>query len=353
MHTPRSSILLPIALAVAASAILLLATATGAPAGTEEDELWGRANLIFDPLPTTAPNQDNPVTAAKVALGQRLYFDPALSRAGHVSCESCHSLARFGVDGQPTSPGDGGERGQRNSPTVFNAALHVAQFWDGRAADVEAQAGMPVLNPVEMAIPSEQFLVDRLAAVEGYPDAFAEAFPGDPAPLSYLNIGRALAAFERTLLTPAPFDAYLQGDRAALSPEQRDGLQLFMSLGCSACHNGATVGARFFRKFGLQAPYWTHTRSRQPDPGRFALTGDEADRYVFKVASLRNVAETGPYFHDGSVETLEEAVRIMARLQVGVELQQDQAARLVAFLRSLSGEMPETARQALERQAGH
>lgn len=307
---------------------------------SDADTLWQRADQIFDPLPAVAANPDNPVTVAKVALGRGLYFDRRLSNAGNVSCNSCHSLARYGVDRLPLSPGDSGELGGRNSPTVLNAALHTAQFWDGRARDVEEQAGMPVLNPVEMGIPDEAFLVERLGADAELLTAFAEAFPEDPEPLNYANIGRALGAFERTLVTPSRFDDYLRGDRSALLVDEREGLQTFLDLGCASCHNGATVGARSFRKFGLNDAYWQHTGSSKVDEGRLAVTGDPEDRYVFKVASLRNVAETGPYFHDGSVATLEEAVRIMAKLQVGVDLTLDQTENVGAFLRSLTGERP-------------
>lgn len=344
MRQQDHPILAAAAFLFASAAVIGLASSwAGQDAAERADPVWERANLLFDPLPEVASSPGNPLTEAKVALGKRLYYDPQLSRKGNVSCNSCHSLATFGVDNLPFSPGDDGELGGRNSPTVLNAALHVAQFWDGRAADVEEQAGMPVLNPVEMAIPGEDFLVERLAALPGYPEAFAAAFPEDDPALTYENIRLALAAFERTLITPAPFDAYLEGDVDALDESQRAGLERFMGLGCAACHNGATVGARFFRKFGLNDAYWVHTGSTAPDQGRFAQTGDPADRYVFKVASLRNVAETAPYFHDGSVASLPEAVKIMVELQVGVDLTDRQAGEIAAFLESLTGEVPASA----------
>lgn len=314
-----------------------------------EQELWADATVLFEPLPDNASNHDNPVTAAKVTLGRELYFDTRLSLDGNVSCNSCHSLATFGVDNLPFSPGDNGTLGGRNSPTVLNAALHVAQFWDGRAKDVEEQAGMPILNPVEMAIPSKEFLVDRLSKVEEYPPRFAEAFPEDEQPLSYLNISRALGAFERTLLTPSRFDVYLKGDREALTPMEKRGLQTFIELGCTSCHNGVNVGAASFRKFGLMADYWEHTGSREIDEGRFQLSGENTDKYVFKVASLRNVEKTAPYFHDGSVEALDEAVRIMGSAQLGMELEPEAVADLTAFLRSLTGELPPEVMASIER----
>ncbi len=315
----------------------------------DEDALWSQATLYFKPLPVEAPSLVNPITEARVELGARLYFDTRLSREGGVSCNSCHDLAHFGVDNQPTSDGDQGEFGDRNSPTVLNAALHVSQFWDGRAQDVEEQAGMPVLNPVEMGIPSAEFLVDRLGAVPEYSELFARAFPDAEKPLTYQNIRYALAAFERTLLTPAPFDRYLEGERDAISDPAKQGMEVFLGLGCGSCHNGVTLGGHLFRKFGLSEPYWEHTSSEQIDEGRAAQTGDEADRYVFKVASLRNVEKTYPYFHDGSVETLGEAVRVMARLQVGQELEDGEVEAIVAFLSSLTGEIPPEAKERLRR----
>lgn len=330
-------------------AAIALMVVGGGPDGTEptassaDEELWQRATVLFKPLPEAAENEANPITAAKVELGKTLYFDPQLSKDGNISCNSCHNLATFGVDRLPLSPGDTGALGGRNSPTVFNAALHVAQFWDGRADDVEQQAGMPILNPVEMAIPSEDFLVGRLAGIPGYPERFAAAFPDDEPALSYVNVRNALAAFERTLLTPSRFDDYLRGDRQALSEAEKDGLRTFMGSGCTSCHNGVNVGGHIFRKFGLNESYWVHTHSAKIDPGRFDVTGDELDKYVFKVSALRNVAQTGPYFHDGSVPTLDEAIRVMVRLQVGIELENQEVANVVAFLDSLTGQVPKSA----------
>jgi cytochrome c peroxidase len=331
---------------------IMLAVAVGLMstwAATAEDpfanlagtELWEQAKLRFFPLPVEVPNPDNPVTVAKVELGKTLYYDVRLSKDGNVSCDSCHILAEFGVDNLPTSPGDDGEFGSRNSPSVFNAALHLAQFWDGRAKDVEEQAGMPILNPIEMAIPSEEFLVERLSGIEGYQTMFAAAFPSDEPSLTYANISRALGAFERTLLTPSRFDDYLNGDQAALTETEQEGLRKFIELGCSSCHNGYAVGGYSFRKFGLQGNYWEHTKSEMVDAGRFAETGEEGDKYVFKVAALRNVAETGPYFHDGSVDELGDAVKIMTKMQVGMDLTAEDVSSLVSFLESLTGEIPE------------
>ncbi len=341
----RDAIAVMAALAVLVAGGLIAAEGeTAAPSAG--DKLWQRATMLFKPLPPAVPNPDNPTTAAKIELGKMLYFDTKLSQAGNISCNSCHSLATFGVDNLPTSPGDGGERGGRNSPTVLNAALHVAQFWDGRAEDVEAQAGMPVLNPIEMAIPSREFLVDRLSEYPDYERSFAKAFPGDEGGLTYRNIQLALAAFERTLLTPAPLDLYLLGDREALTAQAKEGMKIFMGYGCTSCHNGVTLGGHMFRKFGLSEDYWVHTKSPKADSGRFEVTGKAEDKYVFKVASLRNVAKTWPYFHDGSVETLDQAIRVMVEVQIGVEMADEDVTNLMAFLESLTGEMPEVARTA-------
>lgn len=311
-------------------------------------ELWEQAKIRFFPLPVEVPNPDNPVTASKVDLGKNLYYDVRLSKDGNVSCDSCHLLAEFGVDNLPTSPGDDGEFGTRNSPTVYNAALHVLQFWDGRAKDVEEQAGMPILNPVEMAIPSEQFLVDRLSKIKGYRAKFADAFPEDDPALTYKNIARALGAFERTLLTPSRFDDYLNGNQDALTSTEQEGMRRFIELGCSSCHNGYAVGGYSFRKFGLKGNYWEHTKSEEIDEGRFVETGEARDKFVFKVAALRNIAKTGPYFHDGSVDELGEAVKIMTKMQVGRDLTEDETQSILAFLESLTGEIPKNALEVPE-----
>lgn len=204
---------------------------------------------------------------------------------------------------------------------------------------------MPILNPVEMAIPSKEFLVDRLSATEDYPPMFAAAFPDEAEPLTYRNIEKALGAFERTLITPTRFDSYLEGDQEALSAEELAGLEKFIQLNCTSCHNGVNIGAYSFQKFGLTGNYWEHTGSEKIDEGRFAVTDDESDKFVFRVASLRNVAETAPYFHDGSVESLEEAIRIMVTVQLGVELTDEEIENMAAFLRSLTGEVPAEALQ--------
>lgn len=306
----------------------------------------------FEALPEDAENAANPVTDEKVALGHMLYFDSRLSLTGNNSCNSCHKLATFGVDKLPTSPGDNGGFGDRNSSTTLNAALHSTQFWDGRAGDVEEQAGMPILNPVEMAIPSKDFLVERLSGIDLYHEAFAEAFPEAEVPLSYENIQNAIAAFERELITPSRVDEYLRGQHDALTEQEKKGMLIFALSGCTQCHNGALLGGNSFQKFGVYGDYWDHTGSEHIDEGRFTVTGNESEKYLFKVPSLRNIAETEPYFHDGSVDDLEESIRIMARIQLDKDLTDEQVANMVAFLEALTGEVPDEFQTAPDVIAG-
>jgi cytochrome c peroxidase len=294
-----------------------------------------RAQAVFGALPAEAASEANPVTAEKIILGRMLYYDARLSKNHDISCNSCHLLDNFGVDSQSTSPGHRGQLGGRNSPTSYNAALHVAQFWDGRAPDVEEQAKGPVLNPVEMAMPDEATVVSLLHTIPGYAPLFASAFPGGGDPISYDNMARAIGAFERRLITPGRFDQFLAGDDASLSDEEVAGLVAFMDTGCITCHIGPTVGGTLYRKLGLVHPYPTD------DAGRFALTGNEQDRGVFKVPSLRNIAKTGPWFHDGKIETLDDAIRIMAKHQLGRELDNTQVASIHAFLLALTGSIDE------------
>jgi cytochrome c peroxidase len=308
-----------------------LVVLSGSARADGDQDLLKRAQTIFGTLPAAVERADNPITDQKVKLGRMLYFEPRLSLANDISCNSCHMLDKFGVDNEPTSPGRQGQRGDRNSPTVYNAALHFVQFWDGRAANVEEQAKGPVLNPVEMAMPSEQVVVERLKGIPTYVELFGATFPDDKDPVSYENMAKAIGAFERKLVTPSAFDDYLAGNEKALSDEAKQGLATFMDTGCITCHAGPAMGGQMYQKLGLVKPYET------ADPGRFKVTGNEADRKMFKVPSLRNVAETGPYFHDGSVKTLPVAVRLMADHQLGKTLSDKDVDLIVAFLGSLTG----------------
>jgi cytochrome c peroxidase len=319
----------------------------GLPPGTSgnagDQELLKRAQGMFAALPEVAESEENPITAEKVALGKLLFHDTRLSMNGTISCNSCHKLDSFGVDGEKTSLGDTKERGARNSPTVYNAALHSMQFWDGRAKDVEEQAGMPVLNPVEHSMPNKAFVEKRLREVKDYAPLFAAAFPDEKQPVNYRSMERAIGAFERTLMTPAPFDAFVKGDVAALTPEAKEGLALFMDVGCTTCHMGVSLGGTMFQKFGLHQDFRPLTGSTDADHGLMDLTKKETDKDIFKVPGLRNVAKTAPYFHDGSVADLGKAVDVMARTSLNKELTADQVKKLVAFLESLTGTLPAAA----------
>jgi cytochrome c peroxidase len=287
---------------------------------------------VFGRLPATMPASDDPATPARVALGRMLYYDARLSVDNTVSCNSCHLLNAYGVDHRPVSLGVRAQLGSRNAPTVFNAAGHVAQFWDGRAPTVEEQAKGPILNPVEMAMPASDAVIERLLGIAGYREAFTAAFPGQADPVTYDNVGKAIGAFERGLVTPSRWDAFLAGDTAALRPAEQEGLKRFVALGCPACHRGTYVGGETFQKAGLVEPW-----PEQNDLGRYAITHRPGDRLVFKVPSLRNVERTAPYFHNGYVPTLEEAVRRMARYQLGRELRDADVASVVTWLGSLTG----------------
>lgn len=321
-------------------------------AGTDAATLEGDKQLreqalaFFHPLPERVEHPAAPDTPDKVALGRRLFLDPQLSVDGTISCNSCHRLDRYGVDNEATSTGVGGQKGGRNSPTVFNAALHSMQFWDGRATDVEQQAGMPVMNPIEMGIPEESALVKKLKRITDYPPLFSSAFPAEKDPLTYANIREAIGAFERTLLTPSRFDAFLKGEATALNASETAGLRTFLEVGCTNCHTGTAVGGTMLQKFGVHADFRPLTGSSSADEGRKQVTGSDADKDMFKVPSLRNVTKTAPYFHDGRVAELDEAIRIMGVTQLGKELTDQQVKDLHAFLEVLTGTLPATASAA-------
>jgi cytochrome c peroxidase len=278
-----------------------------------------------------APASDNKVTAEKVALGKLLFHEKSLSRNDNLSCASCHSLSNYGVDNKATSEGSDGQRGGRNTPTVINASRQFVQFWDGRAATIEDQAIGPVLNPIEHGLKDEAALVAKMKAKPLLVAAFALAFPGEAEPVSASNFQKAVGAFSRTLVTKSPFDEYLDGKQSALTTEQKWGLKTFIEIGCTECHTTRLVGGHMYQKLGTKQAYATK------DEGRFLITKDEKDKFVFKVPSLLNVEKTAPYMHDGSVATLEEMVKIMARVQANKEIKDEEVASIVAFLKSLTG----------------
>jgi cytochrome c peroxidase len=332
---------------LAAGLALASGLAEAADPTPARQDLFAKARETFKPIPAKAPAQkQNPASPARVELGRMLYFDPRLSGSQLISCNTCHNVSLGGADLQETSVGHGWQRGPRNAPTVLNAVFNVAQFWDGRAEDLKAQAKGPVQASVEMNNDPAR-LVATLKSIPGYAPRFRSAFPGEADPITFDNVARAIEVFEATLLTPdAPFDRYLKGNRSALTAAEEAGLALFMSKGCAKCHDGVNVGGADYDPFGVvEAP---PDEVRPPgDTGRFKVTSTAADKYVFRAAPLRNVAITQPYFHSGKVWRLEEAVRIMGTAQLGVGLAGDEVASVTAFLRTLTGKQPRVANPIL------
>ncbi len=279
------------------------------------------------------------LTTARVELGRILFFDPRFTIDANMSCTTCHQPALYGTDGLATSIGVQQRPHPRNAPTILNSALSITH-WRGDRDSVEDQVIKAMTSPITFGQPNEKAVLDRLARIPGYAPLFKAAFPDDAAAMTAQNIAKAIGAFERTLVTPSPFDAYLAGNISALSPTARVGLEKFINTGCIACHEGVGVGGTMYRKFGVMEDYWKATGSQIIDKGRVDVTKAPDDLYVFRVPSLRNVAMTGPYFHDGSVTALHDAVRVMARVQLGLTLTDADARDIVTFLDSLTGELP-------------
>ncbi len=303
----------------------------------------------WPPLPPqAAAPADNPTTPAKVELGKKLYFDPRISLDGTISCNSCHNVMEAGDDDRAKSGGVHGQRGGRSSPTVYNAAFLTVQFWDGRAATLEEQAKGPIVNPVEMGAKDHAAVVSRIAQIPAYGAEFDAVF--GKGGLTIDNFAKAIAAYERTLITPdSPYDRYARGDEGALTDQQKRGLQTVLATGCTACHSGTAfagpplpAGQGFYQKVPLiPGSAYDAKYSLTNDPGREQATKNPADRNMWRVPSWRNVSLTAPYFHNGSVATLDEAVRVMAKIQLGKDLEDAQVADIVAFLESLTGKFPE------------
>ena len=312
------------------SAILLLSTSNVFASDTEI--LMSRANRFFSPLPDAMPGSEDD-TPERIALGKKLYFDKRLSINDSQACVSCHKLddGFAGVDNLPLSPGAEGQLGTRNSPTVLNAGWQDSQFWDGRAEDLVEQAKGPILNPVEMAMPDEKSVEKKIGAIEEYRKAFATAFPDDKPAVTYQNIAQAIAAFERTLITPSRFYDFMNGDAKALSDKEISGLKTFLKADCNSCHDGALIGGMTYEILGKENPY-----ENQADQGMYEVSKDETERMMFKVAPLRNVALTSPYFHDGKIATLEDAIRKMGTLQLDTELSDQQVSDIKSFLMALT-----------------
>ncbi|TCK06646.1 cytochrome-c peroxidase [Phorcysia thermohydrogeniphila] len=299
----------------------------------ESDE-YSKYKRYFTPLPTLPPiPADNPLTPEKVKLGKMLYYDPRLSRSKIISCNTCHNIALGGDDNVKTSIGHGWKTGGRNAPTTLNSGFLKVQFWDGRAPTLEEQTKGPIQAHVEMNATPE-LVVRRLKAIPEYVELFKKAFPNDPDPVNFENVAKAIAAFERTLNTPnSPFQRYLLGEENALTKEQKEGMKLFVEKGCIACHNGPVLSDGRFHKF-----------KSNNDTGRFRVTKNPKDKYLFRTPQLLNVALTAPYFHDGSAKTLEEAIRHMAEQELGQKLSMEEVRKIKAFLESLTGEIPLEAR---------
>ncbi len=312
--------------------LLLTLTASFPSQAATPAEIRAKAKDILEVIPEQMPGADKD-TREQIALGKLLYFEKKLSANQTQSCNTCHAVDNNGggVDNEPTSDGAFGKQGTRNSPTVLNAGFHFTQFWDGRSADLVEQAKGPILNPVEMAMPSEAEVIKRLESDKEYPALFAKAFPDAIQKITYDNVARAIAAFERTLVTRDRFDDFLKGDDKALTKDELHGLDLFLEIGCTTCHNGAMVGATTFQKAGLINPY-----DNDKDFGRFDITKDDSDKFKFKVPSLRNVEMTAPYFHDGATAGLNDAVEKMAWLQLGRKVTPEERQALVAFLCTLT-----------------
>ena len=322
--------------------LFILLFAVPVTAFTADDEaLITRASQVLGPLPASMPSAENPITPEKVTLGKILFYEPRISVDGTVSCSKCHPIPLYAADGLRKSMGHNCTENPRNDPTVFNAASQISEHWIGNRTSVEDQAKQAVIGPPAFGMPSYESVEKVLRSYAQYQALFKAAFPSDKEPVTVDNFSKAVGAFERTLITPAPFDAFLKGNKDAITAQQKKGLGAFMGQGCVGCHFSPFVGGQMYQKFGLFAPYWEYTKSKKVDEGRFAVTKNKSDKYVFKVPVLRNVEMTRPYFHDGSVDKLGEAVWIMGKIQLGKDLPKEQVQDIVAFLHALTGKIPE------------
>jgi cytochrome c peroxidase len=272
-----------------------------------------------------------------------LFYETRISVDGTVSCSRCHPIGLYAADGLRKSIGNNCKVNPRNAPTLFNTAGQISAHWIGNRVDVEDQAKQAVIGPPSFGMPSYEAVEKRLKEIKGYGPLFREAFPEDKDPVTVDNFAKAVGAFERTLVTPSRFDAFVKGELTALSDNQKRGLKTFVETSCMICHSSAYVGGQMYQKFGVFEPYWQYTRSKEIDEGRYVVTKNESDKYVFKVPILRNVEMTSPYFHDGSVDHLYDAVRIMGKIQLGKDLDKSRVEEIVTFLKSLTGEIPEDA----------
>lgn len=305
----------------------------------DADNLIKQARESFTSLTPLAAKARLTANSAQAELGRQLFFDPRFSADGVWSCMLCHQPSLYGTDAQILSRGVFDKFLPRNAPTVLNASLQFKSHWDGKFESVEDQAAHALLGPGFGNHDIAEGMA-RIRSIPGYAEAFGRAYPADANPVSVDNFSKAIGAYERTLLTPSRFDEFLDGKADALSKDEQQGLRLFIKIGCVNCHDTATVGGQKFEKFGEVSDYWKQTHSKVIDKGRFEVTGKDDDLYVFKVAPLRNVAMTPPYFHDSSVKSLSDAVRIMARVQLDEDLSDEQNSAICAFLKSLTGTLP-------------
>ena len=308
-----------------------------------DEGLFKQAKQIFSSLPQMMVSEKNSITSEKVKLGKTLFYESRISVDGTVSCVRCHPFSLYGADGLKKSIGNNCKVNPRNAPTIFNAAAQISAHWIGNRTGVEDQAKQSVIGPPSFGLPSYEALEKKLKEIKGYNDLFKKAFPKDDPPMTVDNFAKAVGAFERTLVTPSPFDAFLKGNKGALKEKEKRGLKTFIEGGCITCHSGQYVGGQMYQKFGIVEPYWKYTKSEMIDEGRFVVTKNESDKYLFKVPVLRNVAKTAPHFHDGSVDKLEDAVLIMGKVQFGKDFTRSQIEEIIAFLISLTGKISEEA----------
>ncbi len=315
--------------------IVVLVPVTYLVSASEKVQVNAEALKLFAPLPELMSSPTNSVSEAKVTLGRMLYYDPRLSANQKISCNTCHPLGDYGAESQPVSTGHRNQKGTRNAPTVYNAAGHFAQFWDGRAPTVEEQAKGPVTNPIEMAMPSNAAAVQLIKSMPEYVRLFQIAFLNEKDPVTFNNMALAIGAFERGLITPSRWDDFLKGDHSALTEPEKEGFNTFIATGCQWCHYGPYVGGSAYQKLGVVKPW-----PNQADQGLYQVTKEDTDKMVFKVPSLRNIKKTAPYFHDGSVSTIEQAIRNMAVHQRGVILSDAEVKSIESWMDTLTGEVP-------------
>jgi cytochrome c peroxidase len=317
---------------------------SGTSSGSNGDEaLLKQAKSIFGALPHLMTSEKNPITPEKVKLGKILFYETRISVDGTVSCARCHPIGLYAADGLKKSIGNNCKVNPRNAPTILNAAGQISAHWIGNRTDVEDQARQSVVGPPSFGMPSYEAVENKLREIRGYMDLFKKTFPADNNPITVDNFAKAIGAFERTLVTPSRFDSFLKSDVAALKDQEKRGLKIYMEAGCIMCHFGPYLGGQMYQKFGVFEPYWKYTKSEPIDEGRYVVTKNEADKYVFKVPIHRNVEKTPPYFHDGSIDKLEDAVWIMGKIQLGKDLDKTQVEEVVTFLKSLTGKIPEDA----------